>query len=35
VLQDINDLMERKILHKDPAGGRSTSYSLTVHQDEA
>ena len=27
-LRDINDLVDRKILHKDPAGGRSTSYSL-------
>lgn len=27
-LRDINDLVERGILVKDPAGGRSTSYSL-------
>jgi Fic family protein len=27
-LRDINDLLERKILMKDEAGGRSTSYSL-------
>ena len=27
-LRDINDLMQRGILVKDPAGGRSTSYSL-------
>jgi Fic family protein len=27
-LRDINDLVERRILQKDPAGGRSTSYSL-------
>ena len=34
-LRDINDLVDRKILRKDPAGGRSTSYSLAIHQDEA
>ncbi len=28
-LRDINDLVQRGILVKDPAGGRSTSYSLT------
>lgn len=27
-LRDINDLVQRGILVKDPAGGRSTSYSL-------
>ena len=27
-LRDINDLIQRGILVKDPAGGRSTSYSL-------
>ena len=27
-LRDIQDLIERRILTKDPAGGRSTSYSL-------
>jgi Fic family protein len=27
-LRDITDLVERSILQKDPAGGRSTSYSL-------
>jgi Fic family protein len=27
-LRDINDLLERKILIKDAAGGRSTSYQL-------
>ena len=27
-LRDINDLVQRGILMKDPAGGRSTSYSL-------
>jgi Fic family protein len=27
-LRDINDLVERRILEKDPGGGRSTSYSL-------
>jgi Fic family protein len=27
-LRDINDLVQRGILAKDPAGGRSTSYSL-------
>ena len=27
-LRDINDLLRRGILVKDPAGGRSTSYSL-------
>jgi Fic family protein len=29
-LRDINDLMQRGILVKDPAGGRSTSYSLVL-----
>jgi Fic family protein len=29
-LRDILDLVERGILVKDPAGGRSTSYSLTL-----
>lgn len=28
-LRDINDLIQRGVLVKDPAGGRSTSYSLT------
>lgn len=27
--RDIQDLMKRKILKKNPGGGRSTSYSLT------
>ena len=27
-LRDIQSLIERGVLHKDPAGGRSTSYSL-------
>jgi Fic family protein len=27
-LRDIEDLMKRGVLKKDPAGGRSTSYSL-------
>jgi Fic family protein len=26
--RDLNDLVARGVLHKDPAGGRSTSYSL-------
>lgn len=29
-LRDINDLVERGILTKDPAGGRSTSYSIAL-----
>jgi Fic family protein len=29
-LRDIDDLLQRSILLKDPAGGRSTSYSLVV-----
>jgi Fic family protein len=29
-LRDINELMERAILTKDPAGGRSTSYQLNL-----
>ena len=29
-LRDINDLVQRGILAKDPAGGRSTSYSLVL-----
>ncbi|MFM8313444.1 MAG: DUF4172 domain-containing protein, partial [Deltaproteobacteria bacterium] len=28
--RDIDDLVERKILQKNPGGGRSTSYSLVV-----
>jgi Fic family protein len=31
-LRDILDLVERGILAKDPAGGRSTSYSLVFPQ---
>lgn len=27
-LRDIHDLVERGVVSKDPAGGRSTSYSL-------
>ena len=27
-LRDINELLERGVLAKDPGGGRSTSYSL-------
>ena len=27
-LRDINDLVEKGVLIRDPAGGRSTSYSL-------
>jgi Fic family protein len=30
-LRDINDLLNRRILAKDEAGGRSTSYSLILH----
>jgi Fic family protein len=30
--RDIDDLIERHILQKDPAGGRSTSYSLVLPQ---
>lgn len=30
-LRDIDDLLERKILKKDGAGGRSTSYQLCIH----
>jgi len=33
-LRDINDLLDRKILQKDPAGGRSTSYSLLGSQGD-
>jgi len=33
--RDILDLVERGVLRKDPAGGRSTSYSLTVGEDKA
>lgn len=33
-LRDITDLVERGILVKDPAGGRSTSYSLTPEPSE-
>jgi len=29
-LRDINDLLRRGILEKEPAGGRSTSYSLVL-----
>lgn len=29
-LRDINDLLERKVLNKDEAGGRSTSYKLNL-----
>jgi Fic family protein len=29
-LRDINDLLERKILIKDDAGGRSTSYQICL-----
>jgi Fic family protein len=29
-LRDIGDLMEREILEKDAAGGRSTSYELIL-----
>ena len=29
-LRDINDLVERNILAKDDAGGRSTSYTLVL-----
>lgn len=32
-LRDINDLVQRGILVKDPAGGRSTSYSLAPKAD--
>ncbi|HEX3847887.1 MAG TPA: hypothetical protein VHV81_10950 [Steroidobacteraceae bacterium] len=28
--RDIVDLVERGVLHKDPGGGRSTSYSLDL-----
>lgn len=28
--RDIKDLVEKRILSKDPAGGRSTSYSLMI-----
>jgi Fic family protein len=31
-LRDILDLVENNVLVKDPAGGRSTSYSLTLRQ---
>ena len=31
-LRDINDLLERKILMKDSAGGRSTSYQLYIEK---
>jgi Fic family protein len=34
-LRDIQDLMERGVLTKDPAGGRSTSYSLAVREDRS
>lgn len=30
--RDIMDLVERGALRKDPAGGRSTSYSLVRHR---
>ncbi|MGD9473341.1 MAG: Fic family protein [Novosphingobium sp.] len=33
-LRDINDLVQRGILAKDPAGGRSTSYSLTPESSQ-
>jgi Fic family protein len=29
-LRDIEDLLRRGVLKKDPAGGRSTSYSLIL-----
>jgi Fic family protein len=29
-LRDISDLVSRKILVKDPAGGRSTAYTLCL-----
>lgn len=31
-LRDINDLVQRGILEKEPAGGRSTSYSLVLSE---
>ena len=34
-LRDINDLVQRGILTKDPGGGRSTSYSLAPAPDDA
>jgi Fic family protein len=33
-LRDIGDLLDRKILKKDEAGGRSTSYSLEATADK-
>lgn len=33
-LRDINDLIDKGVLERDPAGGRSTSYSLCKRTDE-
>ena len=32
-LRDIVDLVDRGVLAKDPAGGRSTSYSLLIREE--